>query len=63
MNERSYGVKQKRAAMACHRSQISDTSFFLAMPDEIFALAFSTERFIERGVEPAGPQPGRICPA
>ena len=55
-------TKQKRAAMACHRSQITDTSFFLMMPDEIFALAFATEWFIERGVEPAGAQPGWIFP-
>ncbi len=27
----------KRDAMRCHRSQIEDTSFFLQMPDEVFA--------------------------
>jgi LmbE family N-acetylglucosaminyl deacetylase len=48
----------KRAALGSHRSQIGDTSFFLLMPDEVFALAFGTEWFIERGVEPRGPQPG-----
>ncbi len=53
-------TKQKRAAMACHRSQITDTSFFLQMPDDLFALAFATEWFIERGVDPAGPQPGWV---
>ncbi len=42
----------KRAAIRCHRSQISDTSFFLEMPDEVFAMAFGTEWFIEHGVEP-----------
>jgi len=51
---------QKRAAMACHRSQITDTSFFLQMPDDLFALAFATEWFIERGVDPTGPQPGWV---
>ena len=37
----------KRDAMRCHRSQIEDTSFFLQMPDEIFAQSFGTEWFIE----------------
>jgi LmbE family N-acetylglucosaminyl deacetylase len=53
-------VKKKRAAMACHRSQISDTSFFLQMPDDMFARAFSAEWFIERGITPEGPKPGWI---
>ncbi|MFM7537260.1 MAG: PIG-L deacetylase family protein [Acidimicrobiales bacterium] len=43
----------KRASMACHRSQITDTSLFLEMPDEAFAVAFGTEWFIRRGA-PAG---------
>jgi len=42
-------VKQKRASMACHRSQISDVSFFLQMPDEIFSVAFGSEWFIKVG--------------
>lgn len=42
----------KRAAIRCHRSQIADTSFFLEMPDEAFAVAFGTEWFIEHGAEP-----------
>lgn len=37
----------KRAAMRCHSSQISDSSFFLEMPDEVFAGAFGREWFIE----------------
>ena len=53
-------VRQKRAALGCHRSQITDTSFFQQMPDEIFALAFGTEWYIEYGVEPTGPKPGWI---
>jgi hypothetical protein len=36
-------------AIACHRSQITDTSFFLNMTDEIFELAFGTEWFIKHG--------------
>ena len=39
----------KRAALRAHASQISDTSFFLTMPDEVFATAFGTEWFIRRG--------------
>ena len=42
----------KRAAMRAHASQISDQSFFLAMPDEIFVQAFGTEWFIRVGAEP-----------
>ena len=40
----------KRAAMRAHASQISETSFFLALPDEAFGRAFGTEWFIHRGV-------------
>lgn len=40
----------KRASMAAHASQISETSFFLAMPDEAFAAAFGSEWFIRHGV-------------
>jgi LmbE family N-acetylglucosaminyl deacetylase len=42
----------KRASMRCHSSQITDSSFFLEMPDEAFAGSFGIEWFIERGVEP-----------
>jgi len=43
----------KRAAIAAHRSQVSDSSFFLQMPPEIFAQAFGHEWFIEHG-QPLG---------
>ena len=43
-------LPKKRTAMAAHASQISETSFFLAMPEEMFAEAFGTEWFIHRGV-------------
>jgi LmbE family N-acetylglucosaminyl deacetylase len=43
-------VRAKRAAMRCHRSQIPDDTFWLMMPDEQFALAFSEEDYIHRGV-------------
>ena len=42
----------KRAAMRCHRSQITDSSFFLEMPDEVFAMAFGVEWFIEHDRQP-----------
>jgi LmbE family N-acetylglucosaminyl deacetylase len=45
-------VLAKRTAMRCHRSQISDTSFFLEMPDDLFAVAFGTEWFIEHDAVP-----------
>ncbi|MBM3658347.1 MAG: GlcNAc-PI de-N-acetylase [Actinobacteria bacterium] len=41
-------LDQKRAALRAHGSQIGETSFFLSMPDEVFALAFGTEWFIRR---------------
>jgi LmbE family N-acetylglucosaminyl deacetylase len=55
-------VAQKRASIASHRSQVTDTSFFLDMPDEMFRTAFGTEWFLEPGVETDGPQPGWIFP-
>jgi LmbE family N-acetylglucosaminyl deacetylase len=45
-------VDLKRAAMAAHASQITDTSFFLTMPPEHFQLAFGVEWFILRGAPP-----------
>jgi LmbE family N-acetylglucosaminyl deacetylase len=46
-------VEQKRAAMRAHASQISETSFFVAMPEDRFREAFGYEWFIRRGA-PAG---------
>ncbi|GLZ28920.1 GlcNAc-PI de-N-acetylase [Lentzea sp. NBRC 105346] len=45
-------LEHKRAAMRAHASQISEESFFLAMPDEAFAVAFGTEWFIRAGHGP-----------
>ncbi|SDM63702.1 PIG-L family deacetylase [Allokutzneria albata] len=45
-------LKVKREAMRAHASQISEDSFFLAMPDEGFAYAFGTEWFIREGHGP-----------
>ena len=42
----------KRAAMAAHASQISETSFFLAMPPPMFEAAFGTEWFVLEGARP-----------
>ncbi len=50
-------VALKRASIACHASQVSDSSFFLSMHDEAFTAAFGTEWYIERGA-PAGLRPG-----
>ena len=50
-------IAQKRASMRCHASQITDTSFFLQLPDEAFAVAFGTEWYIRKGA-PAGVRPG-----
>ncbi len=46
-------VDRKRKAMQAHASQISEQSFFLAMPPEAFRTAFGTESFILKGA-PAG---------
>jgi LmbE family N-acetylglucosaminyl deacetylase len=45
-------VEHKRRAMRAHASQISEQSFFLAMPDEAFRHAFGTEWFIRQGQGP-----------
>ncbi len=39
-------LERKRAAMAAHASQITPDSFFLALPDDAFRVAFGTEWFI-----------------
>jgi LmbE family N-acetylglucosaminyl deacetylase len=46
-------LDHKRAALRAHRSQITDGSFFLEMPPEMFSLSFGTEWFI-REDHPAG---------
>lgn len=46
-------IEQKRNSMKCHASQITDSSFFLQMPDEVFRFAFGTEWFIRVGA-PSG---------
>lgn len=39
-------VEHKRRALACHASQVTDAGGMLAMPPDLFALAFGTEWFI-----------------
>ena len=45
-------VDRKRAALAVHASQVDESSFFLAMPPEMFREAFGTEWFIRRDAPP-----------
>lgn len=45
-------VDVKRASMRAHRSQISENSFWLTMPDEAFRYAFGTEWAIRVGQGP-----------
>ncbi|NNF55778.1 MAG: GlcNAc-PI de-N-acetylase [Acidimicrobiales bacterium] len=47
-------LEAKRAALIAHRSQIGPDSFFLKMPDDLFALAFGTESFAVPGVTGTG---------
>lgn len=49
----------KRAAMRAHASQIAPDSWFLSLPEDIFAAAFGTEWFIERGAPRAEGEPFR----
>jgi LmbE family N-acetylglucosaminyl deacetylase len=46
-------VAKKKEAMRAHKSQITEESFFMKMPDDVFAEGFGTEWFILRGA-PAG---------
>ena len=48
-------IDRKRASMRAHASQISEQSFFLVMPDEVFTSAFGQEWFIHHGIGPLTP--------
>ena len=50
-------VDQKRASMRAHASQITDDHFFLALPDEAFAVSFGKEWFIDDRDGAAGGEP------
>ena len=47
-------LSAKRDAMAAHASQISEESFFLSMPDDVFATVWGQEWFIRVRPEPVG---------
>jgi LmbE family N-acetylglucosaminyl deacetylase len=49
----------KREAMRAHASQISEESFFLALPDEAFAMVWGTEWYIRDRPEYEGPPGSR----
>ncbi len=49
-------VGRKREAMRAHASQIPETSFFLAMPDEAFSMVWGQEWYIR--VRPEASAPG-----
>ncbi|MGA2036440.1 MAG: PIG-L family deacetylase [Acidimicrobiales bacterium] len=44
-------LDSKRRAMAAHASQISETSFFLALPPDMFAAVWGTEWYIRLGAQ------------
>ena len=48
-------VDVKRKAMRAHASQITEESFFLTMPEELFAEGFGREWFILRGAPKGEP--------
>jgi len=44
-------LEQRRQSMEAHRSQATDIEEFLGMAQEVFALAFGTEHYIEPGLD------------
>ena len=46
-------VDRKRRSLQAHRSQVSDASFFMRIPEDAFATAFGTEWFVRKGA-PSG---------
>jgi LmbE family N-acetylglucosaminyl deacetylase len=52
-------IDRKRAAMRAHASQISETSFFLALPDDLFTQVWGHEWYIRVVPEVADPRPER----
>ena len=48
-------LANKRQAMEAHASQIHDTSFFLSMPPEAFAVVWGTEWYIRLGATAGAP--------
>jgi len=52
----SAALDRKRASLMAHASQINDESFFLAMPDDMFAMAFGTEWMVDAARYATSPQ-------
>jgi LmbE family N-acetylglucosaminyl deacetylase len=50
----------KRAAMACHRTQLQDFGWAIQLPDDLATLAFGTERFVLVERDGAPPTDGVI---
>lgn len=50
-------LPQRRAALEAHRSQTTDVAMMLALPEEVFAMMFGTEHYVEPG-RPAGLRAG-----
>ena len=48
-------IEAKRAAMRAHASQITEESFFLAMPDDLFEVVWGHEWYIR--IRPVAPDP------
>jgi LmbE family N-acetylglucosaminyl deacetylase len=56
-------VGAKRNALLAHRSQVADDSWFLAMPEDIFALVFGAESYNVPGrTGTGGPEPVAVLP-
>ncbi|HAM02983.1 MAG TPA: GlcNAc-PI de-N-acetylase [Acidimicrobiaceae bacterium] len=53
----------KRRAMEAHASQIAETSFFLAVPPEAFAVIWGTEWYIRQGAAPGGEMEYDLLPS
>jgi LmbE family N-acetylglucosaminyl deacetylase len=51
-------LEAKRGAMRAHRSQIAETSFFLALPEDLFAAVWGQEWYIRVLPEVPDPAPG-----
>ena len=50
-------LSAKRESLRCHASQVTDSGFFMNMAEDVFALAFGTEYFVDATAEP-GMRPG-----
>jgi len=56
-------IDRKRRSMQAHVSQISEESFFLSMPDDVFPLVWGREWYIRIRPEPEGSGPDHWEPA